>query len=438
MSQGGIYDHLGGGFARYSTDARWLVPHFEKMLYDNAELVDLLTLVWQETKSPLYRERVDETLGWVSREMVTPEGGFASSLDADSEHEEGKFYVWSEAEIDGVLGDRAGLFKRFYDVTPAGNWEEKNILNRSKTAERADDQTERESADCRALLLRAREHRVRPGWDDKVLADWNGLMISAMANAGVVFERPEWIDTARRAFDFVRREMTGADGRLLHGWRAGRARHPANVDDYANLCRAALALHEATGDEGFLSQARDWIAVLDRHYWDAAGGGYFFAAEDTEGLIARAKTAADSAVPAGNGTLVGVLTRLAILAGEEAYRQRAEAIVETFSGEVARNFFPLATLLNNVELLEKPLQIVVVGDNEDPSFRSLLRAVYDVSLPNRVVLGLSANGSLRPGHPAAGKGLVDGKPAAYVCEGPVCSLPITDAESLLETLARVR
>ena len=436
MCQGGIYDHLGGGFARYSTDARWLVPHFEKMLYDNAELVDLLTLVWQETKAPLYRERVEETLGWVSREMLTPEGGFASSLDADSEHEEGKFYVWSEAEIDHVLGERASLFKRFYDVSPEGNWEEKNILNRSKTPERADEQSERGLAACRALLLRAREQRVRPGWDDKVLADWNGLMIAAMANAGVVFEQPKWNDTARRAFDFVRGEMTGADGRLLHGWRAGRARHPANVDDYANLCRAALALHEATGDAGFLSQARNWVAVLDRHYWDETGGGYFFAAKDTEGLIARAKTAADSAVPAGNGTLVGVLTRLAILTGEEAYRRRAEAIVETFSGEVARNFFPLATLLNNVELLEKPLQIVIVGVRKDPVFQSLLRAAYNLSLPTRIVLTLPPGASLPVDHPASGKDVVGGKPTAYVCDGPICSLPVTNPQALLDALDR--
>jgi uncharacterized protein len=435
MCQGGIYDHLGGGFARYSTDARWLVPHFEKMLYDNAELVDLLTLVWQETKSPLYRERVDETLEWVNREMVTPEGGFASSLDADSEHEEGKFYVWSEAEIDQVLGERAGLFKRFYDVTPEGNWEEKNILNRSNAPEPADEQTECELAACRALLLRAREHRVRPGWDDKVLTDWNGLMIAAMANAGVVFEQPAWIDTARRAFDFIRREMTLADGRLLHSWRGGRARHPANVDDYANLCRAALALHEAIGDEHFLLQARDWIAVLDRHYWDEAGGGYFFAAKDTEGLIARAKTAADSAVPAGNGTLVGVLTRLAILTGEEGYRRRAEAIVETFSGEVTRNFFPLATLLNNVELLAKPLQIVLIGEKGTLAFEALRQAVYGLSLPNRVLLSLSPGGSLPADHPASGKGLVAGNPAAYVCEGPVCSLPLTDARDLIDRLS---
>jgi len=438
MCQGGIYDHLGGGFARYSTDARWLVPHFEKMLYDNAELVDLLTLVWQETKNPLYRERIDQTLGWVGREMLTPEGGFASSLDADSEHEEGKFYVWSEAEIDAVLGERAAMFKRLYDVAPEGNWEGKTILNRSNAPDRATEEIERELAICRGLLLQAREARVRPGWDDKVLADWNGLMIAAMANAGVVFKRPEWIEVARSAFDFICRKMTHPDGRLAHSWRAGRARHPASVDDYANLCRAALTLHEATGHEDFLVRARSWMTILDRYYWDAAGGGYFFAANDTEGLIARAKTAADSAVPAGNGTLVGVLTRLALLTGKQADRRRAEAIVETFSGEVTRNFFPLATLLNSAELLEKPLQVVVVGENDSAGFQFLRRAVYEVSLPNRVVLTLPPGGSLPADHPASGKGLVDGNPAAYVCEGPVCSLPITNAETLLETLARVR
>jgi uncharacterized protein YyaL (SSP411 family) len=429
---------LGGGFSRYSTDARWLVPHFEKMLYDNAELVDLLTLVWQETKSPLYRQRIQETLDWVGREMLTQEGGFASSLDADSEHEEGKFYVWSEAEIDAVLGDRAALFKRCYDVDAQGNWEGHSILNRLKTPALADAETERELGHCRSLLLRARDGRVRPGLDDKVLADWNGLMTAAMANAGIVFERPAWIGQARGAFDFIRRHMVEPDHRLLHSWRAGRARHPASVDDYANLCRAALVLHQATGDGDFLTQARDWVRILDQHYWDAVEGGYFFAAKDTEGLVARPKTAADSAVPAGNGTLVGVLPGLAILTGEEAYRRPAEAILQTFSGEMGRNFFPLATLLNNIELLAKPLQIVLVGESGAPAFEALRRAVYDVSLPNRVFISVPPGGSLPSNHPASGKGLVDGKPAAYVCEGPVCSLPITDPTVLLETLARVR
>ncbi len=438
MCQGGIYDHLGGGFARYSTDARWLAPHFEKMLYDNAELVDLLTLVWQDTRNPLYRQRVEETLGWVVREMRAPGGGFASSLDADSEHEEGKFYVWSEAEIDAVLGDRAALFKRFYDVTPHGNWEGHTILNRLNANALADAETERELAGCRELLFRARAARVRPGWDDKVLADWNGLMIAAMANAGLVFERPDWIDIARGAFDFARERMAAPDGRLLHSWRAGRARHSASVDDYANLCRAALALHETTGDDRLLAQARDWIATLDRHYWDQAGGGYFFSADDTEALIARAKTAADSAVPAGNGTLVGVLTRLAILTGEDAYRRRAEALVEAFSGELARNFFPLATLLNNAEMLAEPVQVVIVGAPGDPAFDALRRAAYSVSLPNRVVSALPPGRELPSDHPAYGKGLEGGRAAAYVCVGPVCSLPLTDPEKLLARLSEQR
>jgi uncharacterized protein YyaL (SSP411 family) len=442
ICQGGIYDHLGGGFARYATDARWLVPHFEKMLYDNAELVDLLTLVWEETREPLYAQRVAETIGWLQREMVTGGGGFSSSLDADSEHEEGKFYVWSEAEIDRLLAakeneKRAGLFKRFYDVTAEGNWEGHTILNRLHEPALADAATEVEFAECRKLLFDARAPRVRPGLDDKVLADWNGLMIAALAHAGTAFDRPDWIALADGAFRFVCEQMTGPDGRLSHSWRGGAARHPASVDDYADLCRAALALHEATFGARYLEQARAWIAVLDRHYWDAAGGGYFFAADDTEALIARAKTASDAAVPAGNGTMVGVLTRLALLTGDDAYRRRAEAIIQTFAGEVGRNFFPLATLMNNAELAQKSVQIVLAGtDNSVPT--ELRQAVYRVSLPNRVVNFAAPGTDLPADHPAHGKGVVDGKSAAYICEGPVCSLPLTDPQALVDTLAKLR
>ncbi len=199
ISQGGIYDHLGGGYARYATDARWLVPHFEKMLYDNAELISLLTLVWEETRDPLYAQRVAETIGWLEREMVNAEGAFASSLDADSEHEEGKFYVWSEAEIDAALGEEAALFKRFYDVSAEGNWEEHTILNRLAHPALADGETEATLVRCRELLLAARAPRVRPGLDDKVLADWNGLMIAALAAAGLSFERADWVAIAQRA-----------------------------------------------------------------------------------------------------------------------------------------------------------------------------------------------------------------------------------------------
>src|SRR5947208_9309492 len=404
------------------------------MLYDNAELTSLLTLVWQETRDPLYAQRVAETIGWLEREMTHPEGGFYSSLDADSEGEEGKFYVWSEAEIDAVLGDRAPLFKRIYDVTTEGNWEGHNILNRLQSPELADENTEAELAQCRELLLKAREPRVRPGLDDKILADWNGLMIAALAEAGLAFDRTDWIALASRAFAFIQKQIAGEDGRLRPSWREGRARHPATVDDYANLCRAALALHEATGDPAYLAQAKAWVAVLDRHYWDNQGGGYFFAADDTTDLIARAKTASDAAVPAGNGTLVGVLTRLDVLTGDDGYRRRAEAILGAFTGEVGRNFFPLATLINNAELAQKPVQIVLVGEPDDPGFAALRRAVYQVSLPNRIVLSVKPGEALPSGHPASGKGLVAGRPAAYICEGPVCSLPLTDPQPLIGSL----
>ena len=438
ISQGGIYDHLGGGYARYATDTHWLVPHFEKMLYDNAELISLLTLVWQETRDPLYAQRVAETIGWIEREMTHPEGAFYSSLDADSEHVEGKFYVWSETEIDAVLSDDALLFKRFYDVAGGGNWEGHTILNRLAHPAFADAATEAALARGRERLLAARAARVRPGLDDKILADWNGLMIAALADAGLAFERPDWIGLAERAFGFIRDRMSAGDGRLHHSWRGGRAGNPASVDDYANLCRAALVLHEATLDARYLTQARAWVALLDQLYWDAAGGGYFFAAADTQDLIARAKTASDAAVPAGNGTLVGVLARLALLTGDDGYRQRAEAILAAFAGELGRNFFPLATLINGAELAMRPVQIVLVGARDDAAFTALRCAVYRVSLPRRIVFALEPGDELPVGHPAHGKGLVAGRPAAYVCDGPVCSLPLTEPDALVDSLAALR
>jgi uncharacterized protein len=433
MCQGGIYDHLGGGFARYSVDDRWLVPHFEKMLYDNAQLLDLLTLVWQDTQSPLYAQRAAETVEWVLREMVTAKGGFSSSLDADSEGVEGKFCVWTEAEIDELLGRRAAPFKAAYDVTQFGNWEGNTILNRLNNMELLDDAEEARLAEDRALLFAERVKRVQPGLDDKVLADWNGLMIGALATAGDTFDRSDWIEAAVRAFRFVQTDMT-VDGRLRHSWRDERARHPATLDDYATLSRAALALYEVLGDTGYLDQAKAWLADVDAHYSDASAPGYFFTADDTPSLIARSKHANDNAVPAGNGILVGVFARLYHLTGDDAYRTKAETLIAAFSGEVQRNFFPLSSLLNGNELLQSAQQIVIVGEPSDPATTALRDAVRRVSLPNRVLTLLAPDQALADGHPAAGKGLVDGKPAAYVCAGMVCSAPLTDAAGLREKL----
>jgi hypothetical protein len=438
MCQGGIYDHLGGGFARYAVDAEWLVPHFEKMLYDNAQLIDLLTLVWQETKAPLFRERIRETVEWALREMrAAPDAagrrGFASSLDADSEHEEGKFYVWSEAEIDAVLGADAELFNSAYGVTPGGNWEGHTILNRSADPVLRDDATEARLADCRSRLFAVREKRVRPGWDDKVLADWNGLMIAAIANAAQVFDQPSWLAAATDAFAFVKGSLI-IDGRLRHSWRAGQAKHPATLDDYAHLCRAALALHEAAGDVAHVRQAQDWIAVLDRHYWDA-NGGYFFAADDTTDVIVRTKNAADNATPSGNGTLLGVLAHLFYLTGDDRYRERAEQLTAAFSGDLTRSFFAMATFLNSNEILQTAQQIVVVGERAADDTRALLAAVLGRSLPNRVLSVIAPGDKLPDSHPAAGKTQTGGKATAYICRGTTCSLPITTPSGLSQALA---
>ena len=434
ICQGGIYDHLGGGFARYSVDAHWLVPHFEKMLYDNALLVELMAGVWQETRSALYAERIAETIGWIAREMRQDEGGFSSSLDADSEHEEGKFYVWSEAEIDDALGPRAARFKEFYDVSARGNWEGKVILNRLRRIPRADDATEAELAKDRATLFARRAPRVRPGLDDKVLTDWNGLAIAAIAFAGRVFGRADWIALARGSYEFVRGRMAAGDGRLWHSWRAGKAGNVALIDDYADMARAALALYDCGGDPADLDQAETWVATAIRHYWDDAKGGFFFTASDAEALIARTKQAHDSPNPSGNGTMAGVLARLYYLTGKPAYRERAEALVRAFAGEVRRNVFGHGALLNGNEILARGLQVVIRGTRGDAATDALLRAVADAPLPNLILDVVAPARNLADDHPAAGKGQVGGKATAYVCEGPVCSLPLTDPAPLAALL----
>ena len=311
ICQGGIYDHLGGGIARYSTDERWLVPHFEKMLYDNALLIELMTEVWKEERAPLFKTRIAETVEWILREMVVEGGGFAASQDADSEGVEGKFYVWTPHEIADVLGSEdAELFCKVYDVTPQGNWEDTNILNRLMDYIRHDTQEETRLREMRDKLFAVREQRIKPGWDDKVLADWNGLTIAALCKAADVFDKPHWHDAAILAFDYVVDCMTDGD-RLVHAHRAGQSRGPATASDYANMIKAALTLHGATNARRFLDHAIAWTHTLDTHYWDGSEtgqGGYFFTADDTDDVIIRMIGAADEATPNANGVMVSNLT----------------------------------------------------------------------------------------------------------------------------------
>ncbi|HUI17548.1 MAG TPA: thioredoxin domain-containing protein [Alphaproteobacteria bacterium] len=429
MCQGGIYDHLGGGFARYSTDAIWLAPHFEKMLYDNAQLLELLSDAWLATRDPLYEARVRETVAWILREMVAEGGGFAATIDADSEGHEGRFYVWSAAEIDRLLGEDAALFKRVYDVRAEGNWEGSTILNRSAHPEFLDAADEERLARCRSLLFAARERRIRPGWDDKVLADWNGLMIASLAEAALVFDEPPWLEAGERAFAFVAEKMSSS-GRLFHSYRAGQLKHKGGLDDYAAMMRAAVALHEATGTPAYLAQAEAWAEALERHFADAEAGGYFATADDVDDVIVRVKSASDNATPAGNALVVEALARLHYLTAKPAYRTRAAAVLRAFAGQLERNVFSLASLLDAADFLAHATQVVLVGQPGDPGLERLRRAVYGAATPTRLVQLVAPGEPLAHGHPAEGKGAQDGKATAYVCTGMTCSLPITNAAAL--------
>ena len=432
MSQGGIYDHLGGGFARYSTDEEWLAPHFEKMLYDNAQLMELLTEVAAQTDEPLFTQRVAETAGWLLREMLAEGQAFAATIDADSEGEEGRFYVWHKYQIEENLP--SALIKPFcaaYDVSAGGNWEGKIILNRSQSAPLPPRQEDL-LALARAKLLKVRDQRVRPGRDDKVLADWNGMMIAALAKAGFTFDRQDWIMAAHTAFDGVVGLME-SDGRLCHSLRLGRKQGQAMLDDYAQMTRAAVTLFEVGGDTRHLAKAEAWVALADQLYWDADKGGYFFTAADSEDLLLRTKTVLDNATPSGNGVMVEVLARLFLLTGKEDYRSRAEAVVKVFSGEASQSFPNMASLLNGWELLQQARQLVIVGQSDDPITQAMLRAAAKTGLGSLVLLRLEPGQPLPAGHPAFGKTEVQ-RPTAYLCQGQTCGLPVYDGPSLLNAL----
>ena len=433
MCQGGIYDHLGGGFARYSTDDIWLAPHFEKMLYDNAQLIELMTHVWRKTGSALYAERIRETIDWTLREMLAEGDAFAASQDADSEGEEGRFYVWTEMEIDALLDDPSH-FKEIYDVVPGGNWEGKTILNRSANPDQLDDAEETTLAAARQILFEVRDLRVKPGWDDKVLADWNGLMIAALAGAGAAFSEPTWIAAAERAFAFVDENMSRGN-RLLHCFRDNRATDVAFLDDYANMARGALALSDATGKPMYLDRARAWTETVEAHYLDSANGGYFLTADDAESLITRPRNAADNATPSGNGVMANVLARLYHLVGDDVYRQRAEALCLAFAGEIQRNFMGITSLLCGFEILASAVQVVVIGDREHGGTNTLTQTYFESPVPTGVLQVVSPGTELPSSHPASGKTQIDDKPTAYVCQGTSCSLPIMDPVSLRAALA---
>ncbi|WP_374301720.1 thioredoxin domain-containing protein [Ferrovibrio sp.] len=439
MAQGGIYDHLGGGFARYSTDAEWLAPHFEKMLYDNAQLLSHMAMVEAETLDPILRQRVMETVGWLLREMITAEGAFAATQDADSEGEEGKFYVWHKPEIEQVLGpEDAALFCAAYDVTDAGNWEHKTILRRSLEPDLKDADTEAKLAACRAKVLAVREQRVKPGWDDKVLADWNGLMIATLADLSRQYRQPAWLEAAERAYAFIVNTMGVGEAKLGHSWRNDTLIFPGLLDDYAAMMRAALALHEVSGSPDYLHQAQAWAETLESDYADAVNGGYFLTSREAENLVARTRHAADNATPSGNGLLVGVFARLWYLTGDVTWRERAQNLLDAFSADAARNFFPMGAYLNGFDLFANAVQVAIIGKRGDAATEALIDAAYSVSVPNRIVQVIDPLAAIPETHPAYGKAQIDGTATAYVCLGPTCGLPVTAPAELAVAMKATR
>jgi uncharacterized protein YyaL (SSP411 family) len=433
ICEGGIYDHLGGGFSRYSVDERWLVPHFEKMLYDNALLLELLALAYQRSANELFRRRAHETVAWLGREMTTAEGAFCASLDADSEGEEGKFYVWSLSEIATVLGnDDAAVFAAHYDVTAGGNFEGHNILNRLKHLPRSMED-EKKLAPMRETLLTARGRRVRPGLDDKVLADWNGLMIAALVNAGLAFEEPHWLEMAARAFLFVDAKMAHGD-RLGHSWRAGKLLIPGLASDHAAMIRAALALHEATGEHAHLERALAWQATLDRHYANPDNGGYFLTADDAAGLVVRPNATTDDATPNPNALAAQNLIRLAVFTGQHAWRDKADRLFEGIAASAGENLFAHLALLNALDLRLRAAEIVVAG--EGARANDLLAAARKLPFLERIVL--RASPALPATHPAQEKIKATAQSAAFVCVGETCSLPVTEPDAIAAAVTATR
>jgi uncharacterized protein YyaL (SSP411 family) len=433
ISDGGIYDHLGGGFSRYSVDERWLVPHFEKMLYDNAQLLELLALAHTRSSRPLFRARARETVDWLVREMTTDGGAFCASLDADSEGEEGKFYVWSLQEIMEVLGKEDGaFFAKHYDVTADGNFEGHNILNRLNRPPTSDADESR-LASMRASLLVARSRRVRPGLDDKVLADWNGLMIAALVNAGILLGEPGWLAMAKRAFDFIVREMTRGD-RLGHSWREGKLLFPGLASDFAAMTRAALALFEATGERAYLDQSLAWQHALERHYTNAETGGYFLTADDAEGLVVRPQPTLDEAIPNPNALIAQNLVRLAVLAGDDQWRHRADQLFDGLLPLVAENVFSHVSLLNALDLRIGAAEIVVIGHDAEPLAAAALQLPY----LGRIVLRAPGVDDLPPAHPVRAAFVNGREPAALVCVGAQCSLPVTEPDKIAQAAQSAR
>ena len=445
MAEGGMYDQLGGGFHRYSVDAKWLVPHFEKMLYDNALISSLYIHVYQVTRDEFYRRITEEILDYVAREMTDSSGGFYSSQDADSEGEEGKFFVWSRQEVIDVLGDHnCAVFCDYYDITDGGNFEGRNILHvntsieavASKhgiTAERAREIIEQ----GRRTLFNIREVRVKPGRDEKILTSWNGLMLASFAEASAILDRPNYAEIARANGRFLLSHLQ-RDGLLLRTYKAGESKLNAYLEDYANLIHGLIALYEATGELEWFESALGLTDKMIEQFWDDEAGGFFFTGQSHEQLIVRSKEWLDNATPSGNSVAALALLRLALLTANEDYRRRATTVLRLMANQVRRYPSAFGFALAALDFyLSTPLEVVVVGEPSETRLKDLTKAFWRFYLPNRILALCTADFDQAKSRIPLfeGRNTLKTQPTAFVCEAYACKSPAVSGDELRQQLA---
>jgi len=444
MAGGGMYDHLGGGFARYSVDAHWLVPHFEKMLYDNALLTRIYLYAYQQTRNPEYKRVAEETLEYVIRDMTDRSGGFYSSEDADSEGEEGKFYVWTRDEVIRQLGVEEGaLFCDYFDVRASGNFEHgKSILNTPLSLEAVAkargmrlEEAARIITSGKKKLFYERETRVRPGRDEKSLTAWNGLMLTAFAEAANVLGRDDYRQVAVRNADFILERLTQG-GRLLRTYKAGQAKLNGYLEDYAYLIEGLIALYEATFDLTYFEKARELADTMIAQFWDERNGGFFFTSTDHEELITRTKDYFDNATPSGNSVAALALCKLGALTGDASYQRRAAEILRSLRQTMAKHPSAFGYLLSALDFyLSEPREIAIVGDLTSHEVRLFVEQIYSAYLPNKVVAAGSGDARAAAAIPwLADRPAVGGNATVYVCRNYACLAPAVTSEELAQRL----
>ncbi|MEO8414545.1 MAG: thioredoxin domain-containing protein, partial [Ginsengibacter sp.] len=435
MACGGIYDQVGGGFSRYATDSNWHAPHFEKMLYDNAQLVSLYSHAFQSTKNPLYKEIVYETIAFVQRELSSPEGGFYSSLDADSEGKEGKFYVWSEAELKDILGEDAAIFSDYYGIIQTGNWEHGNNIpdinegdqNTARKYHLTPDQLHAKINELKSLVFKARGKRIRPHTDDKILTAWNALMSKGLIDAYETFGEQNFLDMAKRNMDFLLKNITTGENGLYRNFKNGNATIPAFLDDYAFVISACINYYQVSFDATYLQKANELTQYTEQHFFDTTSGMFFYTDDQHSNLIARKMEVSDNVIPSSNSEMAKNLLLLGLYFENKKYEEQSAQLVKNVADDIEKNVGYYSNWASAMILhVKPPYEVAIVGN----AWREKLSALQKNYLPNTIFLG----GSIEGNFPLLQNKLIEGKTMIYVCENKTCQRPVEEVEQALQQI----